>query len=305
MWIIKNRSIFYTLSVILIVGSIITFFVPGIRAGIDFTGGSLAVFHFDSRPELEVFTEGFSTVAEEEGVEDYTIQPTGDEAYTVRTEPITEIQKDGLAEGVVATFSENNPSLEQFTNIGPTVGNELKSKAYLAIAIVLIAIVLFITFAFREVSKPVVSWKYGLATVVALAHDIIIPTGAYILYSKFFGGELDMLFISALLAILGFSVHDTIVVFDRIRENLRINAAASKKEDFENTVGRSVEQTFTRSINTSVTVFIVLLALMIFGSDVIKPFAFTLLAGIVVGTYSSIFIASPLMVTLFKRQAKN
>ncbi|MHB1330543.1 MAG: protein translocase subunit SecF, partial [Minisyncoccota bacterium] len=179
--------------------------------------------------------------------------------------------------------------------------------------LVVIMIVLFITFAFRKVStqtfnkddiKTPSSWKYGLATVISLAHDVIIPVGIFVFLGHYAGVEIDILFVTGLLAILGYSVHDTIVVFDRVRENLRVNQEKNQKEEFEVTVGRSVEQTFARSINTSVTIFITLLALYIFGSTSTKDFSLLLLIGVVVGTYSSIFVASPLLVTFYKLQKK-
>ena len=148
------------------------------------------------------------------------------------------------------------------------------------------------------------SWKYGLATIVALAHDVVIPTGIYIVFGKYFGAEIDILFVTALLAILGYSVHDTIVVFDRVRENLRHNQESRSKENFEETVGKSVSQTMGRSINTSVTIFLTLLALYFVGSDSTQNFAFILLIGVLAGTYSSICVASPLLVTLEKLQKK-
>lgn len=302
MWIVTHRKLFYALSVILIGISLGSLIVPGIRFGIDFTGGSLMQIAFTERPSVETFTAAVQTITGTNQLPNMTVQPAGENAFTLRTETISEDQKNDFVGAIQTTFSDRQPTLERFTAIGPTVGNELRQKAYLAVIVVIIAIVVFITFAFREVSKPVASWKYGAATVVALLHDVLIPLGAYVIFSAFFGGEIDMLFISALLAILGFSVHDTIVVFDRIRENLKINTLDNTKESFESVVGRSIEQTFTRSINTSVTTLIVLLALFIFGSDVIKNFTFALIAGIIVGTYSSIFIASPLMVTLFKMQ---
>ena len=144
------------------------------------------------------------------------------------------------------------------------------------------------------------SWKYGLATIIALAHDVIIPAGIFV----YLGHEIDLLFVTGLLAILGYSVHDTIVVFDRVRENLRINQEQNRDEDFEVTVGKSVNQTFTRSINTSVTIFITLLALYIFGSAATQTFSLLLIIGLIAGTYSSIFVASPLLVTFYKLQRK-
>jgi preprotein translocase subunit SecF len=149
------------------------------------------------------------------------------------------------------------------------------------------------------------SWKYGLATIIALAHDVIVPTGIYILMGHYLGAEIDLLFVTAILAVLGYSVHDTIVVFDRVRENLTRNYENRSTEKFEETVGRSLSQTMVRSINTSLTIFFTLLALLIFGSEATYNFSLVLLIGVMVGTYSSIFIASPLLVTLEKFQRKS
>jgi preprotein translocase subunit SecF len=189
--------------------------------------------------------------------------------------------------------------------VGPVAGVELKNKAEKAVVVVIIMIVLFVTFAFRRVSRPVASWKYGLATIIALAHDVIIPTGVFVFLGHIKGVEIDLLFVTGLLAILGYSVHDTIVVFDRVRENLRINHDTNSKEDFETTVGKAVRQTFGRSINTSLTIFITLLALYIYGSAATRDFALLLIVGVIAGTYSSIFVASPLLVTFQKWQKKN
>jgi len=169
----------------------------------------------------------------------------------------------------------------------------LKIKALEAILAVLAAIILYIAWAFRKVSDPVSSWKYGVTAIVALAHDVIIPTGIFVLLGHFMNVELDILFVTALLTILGFSVNDTIVVFDRTRENL---ARDHHKHDFEFIVNKSVNETIRRSINTSLTTFVVLLAIYLFGGETIKNFILALMLGVVVGTYSSIFLASPLLV---------
>jgi preprotein translocase subunit SecF len=165
---------------------------------------------------------------------------------------------------------------------------------------VLLAIVLFITFAFRKVSRPVSSWKYGFTAIIALAHDVIIPVGFFAIMGHFFGGyEIDALFVTAMLVVLGFSIHDTIVVFDRVRENL--HADKNKNETFENIVGQSVSETFTRSINTSLTTVLALVAVFVWGPETTRNFAMALIVGIITGTYSSIFIASPLLVTMAGR----
>ncbi|MBI2120896.1 MAG: protein translocase subunit SecF, partial [Parcubacteria group bacterium] len=192
------------------------------------------------------------------------------------------------------------PIEKRFTSIGPVIGHELRAKAWVSIMAVLLAIVLFVAFAFRKVSLPVSSSKYGLITIVALAHDIIVPTGALALLGYFSGVEADVLFVTAILTILGFSVHDTIVVFDRVRENLKLKVS----ENFSEVVGTSLRQTFVRSINTSLTVILVLAALLYFGPASTHNFSLILLIGIIAGTYSSVFLASPLLVLAEELQKK-
>ena len=313
--IINHRKIFFTLSAVLVIGSVVAMLAYGFNLGIDFKGGSLLeVSYTTARPSLEDIKIRLDTL----GFGTYSISPSGNLKYVLKTRDITPAQKTQilhtfsprgtLGENVLSPTSspmsnigQNTAKEESFTSIGPTVGTQLKNKALIAIILVIICIVLFITFAFRKVSYPVSSWKYGLATIIALAHDVIIPTGVFIVWSHFQGGEIDLLFVTALLAILGYSVHDTIVVFDRVRENLHL---ASHKQSFTETVGVSITQTFGRSINTSLTIFLALMALYFIGGPSTKDFAFVLLIGIITGTYSSIFVASPLLVTLEKLQKR-
>jgi preprotein translocase subunit SecF len=189
-------------------------------------------------------------------------------------------------------------------SIGPLIGKEAAQKAFISIILVILCIVLFITFAFRHVSKPVQSWKYGLMAIIALAHDVIIPTGVFSILGHYLGYEVDTLFVTALLVILGFSIHDTIVVYDRIRENLKNDNTDRTKKDFETIVGESVNQTFVRSINTSMTTILALFVLYFLGPEATKHFSLALIIGVFIGTYSSIFIASALLVTVQKFQAK-
>ncbi len=293
MFIVKNRKFFFGLSVLLVVGSILAMVVYGFNFGIDFKGGSiLEVSYPQGRPTLESVKVEIDT----QKLGAYVVTPSGNANYIVKTRELNPTEKTALVQSL--SLDTAHPLVEErFNSIGPVVGSELKNKALLAILVVALCIVLFITFAFRKVSHPVASWKYGLATIIALAHDVVIPTGIFILWSHFYGGEIDLLFVTALLAILGYSVHDTIVVFDRVRENLRLG---NGKEPFVETVGKSVTQTFGRSINTSVTIFLSLVALYFIGGTSTKDFAFVLLVGVIVGTYSSIFVASPLLVTLQK-----
>ncbi len=305
MSIITHRKIFFTLSVVLILGSILVMFMYGFNLGIDFKGGSsLEVSYQTERPPLDLIKSNLDKL----NLGNYVLTPEGTLKYLLKMRDITPAEKtqvmtsfNTIAMSGNGTMTLNAGKEESFTSIGPTVGSQLANKALVAIILVIICIVLFITFAFRGVSYPVASWKYGLATIIALAHDVIIPTGVFIIWSHFRGGEIDLLFVTALLAILGYSVHDTIVVFDRVRENLR---NAPKNETFIETVGKSVTQTFGRSINTSFTIFLALVALYFIGGVSTKDFAFVLLIGIIAGTYSSIFVASPLLVTLEKMQKK-
>ena len=220
----------------------------------------------------------------------------------MKTEEISPEKKTEIMKAL--TVGSAVPKEERFNSIGPVVGEELKNKAYVAIGVVLICIMIFITFAFRKVSEPVSSWKYGLATIVGLSNDILVPAGIFVAFAHFYGGEIDMLFVTALLAILGYSVHDKIVVFDRVRENLKINKETRNREEFDITVGRSIAQTLGRSINTSLTIFLVLAALYFIGGESTRNFSFVLLVGVVVGTYSSILFAAPLLVTIQKFQKK-
>ncbi len=288
MVLIKQRIIWFLLSALLVAASFFVVFQYGLKFSIDFTGGSLTeVRYVEGRPIQEAIESEIRAL----NLGGFSIRPSGENSYVVRTREMSQAERAALRESLGGI-------IERETSIGPTAGAELKGKAMKAIVVVVVMIVLFITFAFRKVSMPVSSWKYGLATIVALAHDVIIPTGIFV----FLGYELDLLFVTGLLAILGYSVHDTIVVFDRVRENLRINKENNVEEEFENTVGESLTQTITRSINTSVTIFITLLALYLFGSHVTQTFSLLLIIGLIAGTYSSIFIASPLLVTFYKFQ---
>ena len=276
-------------------------FMYGLNFGIDFKGGSLLEVSYESvRPPLESTKADLDTL----DLGSYVLTPVGDLNYVLKARDITPSEKTEILKVFSKSASAQGSGEmkeESFSSIGPVVGNQLKNKAFVAIVLVIICIVLFITFAFRKVSHPVASWKYGLAVIVALVHDVVIPTGVFVFWVRFQGGEIDLLFVTALLAILGYSVHDTIVVFDRVRENLKVGIS---KESFTETVGKSVTQTFGRSINTSLTIFLALAALYFLGGESTRDFAFVLLIGIITGTYSSIFVASPLLVTLEKLQKK-
>jgi len=300
MFVVQKRNVWFILSGILLALSFWAVYQYGFNLSIDFKGGTLTEIHYEGgRPAKEDIERWIAT----NNFGGFSVRPTGDTGYVIRTRELTEDEK-GKLEASLAVSSLIG-TIERQNTIGPTAGAELQNKAFKAILVVVLMIVIFVTFAFRKVSLPVASWKYGLATIIALAHDVIIPTGIFVILGHYFGYEIDLLFVTGLLAILGYSVHDTIVVFDRVRENLKINQEENRTEEFELTVGKSVSQTFARSINTSVTIFITLLALYIFGSVATQAFSLLLIIGLIAGTYSSIFVASPLLVTFFKLQKSN
>ncbi len=284
--IIGLRKIWYAVSLTLVGASLVALGLWGLRLGIDFTGGSLIQVEFTAaRPEVRAIEEKLGAA----GIGDVTVQPVGDNGALLRLQATDE----ATHQKVLATLGADQVKEQSFETVGPSVGSELRARSLRAIVFVLLAIVAYVAFAFRGVSKPVASWKYGIVAVVALFHDVIIPSGVFAVLGHFFGIEIDVLFVTAILTVLGFSVHDTIVVFDRIRENLRRRSG----QPFEKVVNDSVRETMVRSINTSMTALLVLLAVYFFGGVSTKHFMLVLLIGIAVGTYSSIFIASPLLVT--------
>jgi preprotein translocase subunit SecF len=299
MFIVKHKKIFLSISVVLVTLSVISMFYFGFNVGIDFKGGALTeIVYENERPEKE----GLMSKIEDLNIGSVLFQPTGDKGYIIKSRDLNETEHalllQALSDGDKNVAKETN-----FNSIGPSVGAELTRKAIISIVLVSLAIICFIAFAFRKVSKPVSSWKYGLIAVVALLHDVIIPTGIFALLSHFFGAELDTLFVVAILTILGLSVSDTIVIFDRIRENSK-DQNDHKQIDFKTIVGNSLDQSFARSLATSVTVILVLLSLVFFGPESTKYFALMLTAGMFFGTYSSLFLASPLLVFIEEHQAK-
>lgn len=292
MFIIKYKWFFFLLSGLAIAGSIAVIWTYGLRLGTDFTGGTiLEVRYLDNQPELESLK---SAVAKLE-LGNIALQPAGENNLIVRLRAIDQVDKARLLEALAPGAT----TLEEirFSSIGPIFGQELARRGLVAIGLVLVLILLFVAFAFRKVSRPVSSWKYGLIALIALLHDLIIPTGVFAWLGAVRGVEIDALFLTGLLTIFGLSVHDTIVVFDRIREHLRNRVETS----FAATVGTSLQETFTRSVNTSVTIILSLLVLYFFGAESTKWFSLLMAVGVFVGTYSSLFIASPLLVLWNKK----
>ena len=274
--IVKYKRIFFAISGILVAFSLAAVVWFGLPLGIDFTGGSLIEVRYEGvRPPQNLVTEQLNALS----LGDTLLRSAGQGNYLLKTKALTDTERTAVL-NTLSVLGDYPATLTRFTSIGPVVGEELRNRAYIAIGIVILVIVLFITFAFRKVSEPVSSWKFGIATIIALIHDVIIPTGVMAFLGYFLGIEIDALFVVALLTILGFSVHDTIVVFDRVREHLRLNKEHNRYEDFELTVGGSINQTMVRSINTSLTTLLSLTALLIFGPASTFYFALMLVVGI-------------------------
>lgn len=284
--IIQKRNIFFTISIIAILVCIFGIVKFGLKYGIDFKGGTSMSIEFEKRPDNTAIKEKLSTL----NLGEITVSPVDSNGVLIRLKDIDEPTRQKLLSELKSNFG--NFEEKQFDSIGPVMGKEMQRRSEMAILAVILAIVLYITFAFRKVSKPVSSIVYGVATIIALLHDVIIPIGVFAFLGHFYNIEIGLLFITALLTVLGFSVHDTIVVFDRIRENLMRRG----QTDFEQTINSSVNETLRRSINTSLTVLLTLFTVYILGGQSTKDFALALIIGIFAGTYSSIFIASPLLV---------
>ncbi len=291
MWIIKYKKLFLALSGILVLASIVILSVKGVDLGIEFTGGTVTEVSYTERPSLEAVKTtlaGFDFNAQ--------VQNLGENNLIVRSRALSDADRGVLLAALA--IEGHDPVLERFNTIGPTIGKELRSKSIVAFVLVAILIIIFIALAFKKVSKPISSWKYGIVAIVTLLHDVIIPLGIFALLDK----EIGTLFVVGLLSILGMSVNDTIVVFDRIRENLKNDKTELHGEHFENHVGKAVEQTMARSVNIAIMTTTVLVALVLFGPIATRDLAFVLLTGTIFGTYSSIFMASPFLLLWNKKK---
>jgi len=295
MLIVKHRKIWFLVSGVLVAASIVCLAIWQLNFGIDFTGGSLSEIEWISqRPSNRDVQD--SLVSFELG--NISVQATGEKGMILRLKDIDEDTHQEILSALEEKFGQVEE--KRFESIGPTIGQELKKKATWSIFLALIAILVFVAWAFRKVSFPIKSYRYGIIAVVALFHDVLITVGVFSFLGHFQGVEVGVPFVAALLTVLGYSVNDSIVVFDRIRENLL--SFRTKDEEFSKTVGLSLKQTITRSINTSLTTLLVLFAIFLFGGTTIKFFSLALIIGIALGTYSSIFIASPLLVAWEKRK---
>lgn len=302
MWIIKRTNEILIAALVVVLVSIAAIFGFGLNSSVDFSGGSLLeVVYDESKPtQAQVVDTLIAT-----GLSGSTVQEVNDRGFIIKTASIEDSVKlqldEALTYGGEHTFTE-----VRFKNLSPSISDELKNKSFAALIIVVIATIIFIGMAFSKVTEPVSSYKYGIVAIITLLHDVLVPTAVFAaLGTVFLDYQMDVLFITALLAILGLSINDTIVIFDRIRENL---IKAKEKghpitgDAFKKIVGVSLDQTFRRSFITSFCVVLVLGVLFFFGGESTKPFALVLGIGQIAGTYSSLFIASPLLVWIESRQ---
>ena len=300
--VVKNRKIWLSLSAILMLASIVCLFLWGLNFGIDFTGGSLMEVKFSGQnPSTSEIRQSLNEVK----LEGLIIQPTENQTFIIKFKEIDNNTHIVISESLKSLANNLNNSEEslsffeelRFDSVGPSIGKELKSKSFNTITIVLVLIILYVAFVFRKISKPVSSWSYGISAIVALFHDVLIVLGVFAVLGRFYGIEVNTPFIAAILTVLGYSVNDSIIVFDRIRESL-----PKSDNTFVGTIDKSIKQVLVRSINTSFTTLLVLLSILFFGGETIRDFVLALSIGIFVGTYSSIFIASPLLVLFDKRK---
>ena len=297
--IVGRRKIYFILSGVLVGAAIIAMLAFGFKEGIDFAGGTLWQFSAgQTNPAASSLEDTFKNDFKIPDVRVNYDLTNG--TFLARLGVVSEPDHQKF----LSILKSKYPSFTElsFQSIGPSVGAELRHNAFLAIALVIIGISLYIAFAFRKVSRPISSWKYGVITLVTLFHDVVIPAGLFAAMGYFAHIEIDSNFIVALLVVMGFSVHDTIVVFDRIRENLILNRG---KDDFATTINSSVNQTLARSVNTSLTLILVLIALYFVGPVNLRYFVLTLLVGVTTGIYSSIFIASPALLVVSGKAARS
>lgn len=288
---LRYSKIYFIFSGILILGSLVCLGIFGLKLGIDFTGGSILEIEFkETRPSNQEIKEKIANLNLGEAL----IQPIGEKGVILRMKDVSEETHQEILQKIKETgeFEER-----RFESIGPVIGRELKEKTKIVIVLSLLAIVLYIAFAFRKISRPIASWQYGITSLFLLSHDVLIPLGIFSILGKFYGVQITIPIICALLAVIGYAINNVVVVYDRIRENLLRAPHQIFGGGFEKTVNFSINQTLTRQINTSLTTLFPLIAIFFLGGETLKYFALTLILGIIAGTYSSIFLASPILVS--------
>lgn len=295
MFVITYKNYFYAFSIFLTLLAIAVFFTWGFKPSIEFTGGSLLEVQYPSATTSDAIKTQLSSPALKgvRGLQSLTIQQTGANTFLLR---FGEIQEQEHQQILIVLLGAKE---RQFQTIGPVIGSELRQKTIIALVLAVIAMFIYVAIAFRKVPAQIRSWRMSMAAIIALFHDVIIAAGGFIIFSHYYGFEAGSLFIAAELTIWGYSISDTIVVFDRIRENLLRN----NKKDVKEIAGESIEQTVVRSLNTSLAVLLFVVVLFFIGPPPLLPFVAPLLVGIIIGTYSSIFLATPLLLERMPKRA--
>lgn len=283
------RRLWFSISAALVLSSLAIVGLFGLNLGLDFTGGARWDVQFEAPTTVAKLDTFFASRPELS--QEVTIQASTDNTYLITIEDLPDADIQTISTSLTSEIGAYEQT--SYRKVDATIGQSFKQKTLYAIATALIGIILFVAFAFRKIPASINPWRFGGVAIAALLHDIIIVLGVFVLLGALYDVELDLPFITALLATLGFSVNDTIVVLDRVRENIRLQKAS---ENFEDTVEKSVQQTLHRSVNTSISTLLPLVALFIFGAESISFFVLALIIGIVIGTYSSIFLAAPMLV---------
>lgn len=282
---LKYSKFYFLFSGLLMVLSIAFLCMWGLKFGVDFTGGSFLELEFaNKRPEISELRK----IADKNLEGEFSLQEVGTKGVVLRAKNISEAQHQKIIED----FGKQGKATERrFEMIGSVVGSELRKNTIVAIIVASFLITLYVAAAFKQISKPIPSWQYGIAAILALLHDVLITCGFFALFGKLWGMEINVPFVAAILTILGYSVSDTIIIFDRCRENL----IKSKGEDYEETLNLSLSETLVRSLFTALTTLLPLIAMIFLGGETLLPFVLALTIGIIFGSYSSICVAPPIL----------
>jgi len=290
---LKFTKVYYTFSISLILAAVFCVLFFGLNFGIDFSGGSIIKVEFDSRPANDLIQKKLSNL----DLGEITIQPAGEKDVILRIKEVGEEAR----QKIISRLNELSSLKElSFENIGPAIGRELRQKTITLIIVSLAALLLYISISFRKVSRPISSWQYGIISIVALTFDVLVTIGFFAVFGKFYNVQFNIPIITALLTILGYTINDKVIVFDRVRENLLRRAS----NDFKELVNKSLNETITRSFGTGTCSLLILAFIFFMGGETLKYFSLALIIGIVIGTYSSLFLAAPLLVSWLKWRQK-
>ncbi len=290
---LKITKFYYIFSALLLAAALFCIFYFGLNLGIDFSGGSVLEVEFENRPQNSAIQEKLSSL----GLGDYAVQPVGEKGITLKIKEVS----DEIRQNIISKLNEISPAKELgLESIGPVISRELREKTIILVLVSLISLLTYIAISFRRVSRPVSGFTYGVVSIITLGFDVLITVGFFAILGKFYGAQFSIPIITALLTIIGYTINDKVIVFDRVRENVIKHTV----DDFEELVNKSLNETLVRSLSTGFCTLLVLVSLALFGGETLKYFSLTLIIGIVAGTYSSLLIASPLLVSWYKFRLK-